>query len=139
MYKILMALAAFCSVAAYANADQVTCIPGQQHFCSFNSGLGKMNCAPIKEKEFNHISRIDIDPNHQVLVLARWTNGKYDISPRKISSFHSPNGMSERTMIVFEHNKFFLSYLHIEKGRFSMYHHLAPFSLHQQVVTGSCN
>ena len=138
MKRIVSTFLAIFPLVAYPSTNQVTCVPEQQHFCSFNSGLGKMNCAPVKEKEFNYISRIDIDPDHQVLVVSRWTDGKYDISPRRINKFHSPNGMDARTMIVFEHSKYFLSYLHIERGKFSMYHHLAPFSLHQQILTGTC-
>ena len=131
-------MAAVVPLAAFAADDRITCLPEQQHFCSFNTGLGKMNCALVKENEFNYINRIDIAHGGQTLILSRWTGKSYDTSPRRVIKFHSPDGVSSRTMIVFEHSEYFLSYLHLENSKFTMYHHLAPFSLHQQLVTGTC-
>jgi hypothetical protein len=138
MKTALAVIVALWPLYLYAETGRITCVPDQQHFCSFNNKLGEMNCAPVAAQEYNYISRIDIDSQHQIVVLSRWTDNRYDTSPRKINKFYAPNGINSRAMIVFEHSNYFLSYLYIDKGRFSLYHQLAPFSLHQQIALGNC-
>ena len=59
MKKALAALIALFTINFYASAKQITCIPNQQNSgSSFNTAVGEINCAPIKEKEFNYIASI---------------------------------------------------------------------------------